>query len=385
MSDSLTTQETVNAGLNSTPEVFSCMIETQLSAQSSSSARAVPPSQWPGPLFVVGLWRSGTSLLYTLLNKHPQIALIFEGDLFLLKSLFWIPRSGSSRLERWDFRSGAVKRHGLDVGRIASSASRLQTTMQTVYQEYAHQNGATIGGEKSPLYYHSLVRLARDFPNARFIIIWRDPVAMLGSVIRNGANEPGSFFEQRGMTCRSLMGYKALKVQCDRLIKRGAPVHQIQYETLVNDPASTMAQVCEFLSVPFLPSVASLHGANRSAISDAQCHSLVKSERIVSSLERPEVLPVDLKEKVERYVSLWREETGGTWPQLPASQTLSHRKPSLRERVLDRCGYAFFRTLDSIKLVVYCYAPLGFLRARQAFKEWRRAAAAKASLASKVK
>jgi len=26
-----------------------------------------------GPLFVVGMWRSGTSLLYTLLNNHPRI------------------------------------------------------------------------------------------------------------------------------------------------------------------------------------------------------------------------------------------------------------------------------------------------------------------------
>jgi hypothetical protein len=32
-----------------------------------------------GPLFVLGMWRSGTSLLYALLNQHPQIALMYEG------------------------------------------------------------------------------------------------------------------------------------------------------------------------------------------------------------------------------------------------------------------------------------------------------------------
>ncbi|MCU1303513.1 MAG: Sulfotransferase family, partial [Candidatus Sulfotelmatobacter sp.] len=35
-----------------------------------------------GPIFVVGIWRSGTSLLYTLMNQHPQIALTYESDLF---------------------------------------------------------------------------------------------------------------------------------------------------------------------------------------------------------------------------------------------------------------------------------------------------------------
>ncbi|HZT23644.1 MAG TPA: sulfotransferase, partial [Verrucomicrobiae bacterium] len=31
-------------------------------------------------LFVAGIFRSGTSLLYALLNQHPQIALMYECD-----------------------------------------------------------------------------------------------------------------------------------------------------------------------------------------------------------------------------------------------------------------------------------------------------------------
>ena len=33
-----------------------------------------------GPLFIVASWRSGSSLLYALLNKHPQVALTFEAE-----------------------------------------------------------------------------------------------------------------------------------------------------------------------------------------------------------------------------------------------------------------------------------------------------------------
>ena len=183
---------------------------------------------WRGPLFVIGIWRSGTSLLYALLNKHPQVSLLYEGDLYRLRPLFWIPRAASSWLARWDLWNGALKRHGLDTGRIPSSVSRLQTAMEKAYQEYAFQKGALIWGEKSTFCYDSLTRLARTFPDARFIIIWRDPAAICSSVIR-AAEEP-CWFDRRGMTSLALLGCKVLKTQCDWLVSRGARVHQIEYE-----------------------------------------------------------------------------------------------------------------------------------------------------------
>ncbi len=342
---------------------------------STESIRNEKTSDPPGgPLFVIGMWRSGTSLLYALLNKHPQIALLYEGDLFLLRPLFWISRSGSSRLARWDLRSSTLERHGIDAARIPLGVSGLRTAMERAYQEYARRKGALIWGEKAPLYYDSVTRLAQEFPDARFIIIWRDLEAICGSVIRQ-ANQD-SFFGQRGIVHRTLMGYKALKVQCDLLVSRGVPVHQIQYETLVKDPASVMADVCAFVGVPFVPSMVSLEGANRSAIPELASHAWVKGERIVSSLKRPEVVPKDLKNKIERYVSLWAEESGGSWPPSVNSQNQDHHaKPALLERVLDRFAYSYFRSLDSMKLVIWCFAPLRFLRARQAFKKQRWAAA----------
>src|SRR5439155_6067963 len=133
---------------------------------------------WRGPLFVLGSWRSGTSLLYSLLNKHPQIGLMYEGDLFLLRPLFWTPRPGSRWPARWEFWNKALTRHGLDMERLPLNISHLPTVLENVYREYARQKGALICGEKSPqLLRYSPTRLFRDFPNARFIFIWRDLAA----------------------------------------------------------------------------------------------------------------------------------------------------------------------------------------------------------------
>jgi len=332
--------------------------------QSVTSVEKPLLAPWRGPLFVIGMWRSGTSLLYALLNKHPQIGLMYEGDLFLLRSLFWIPRTASSWLVRWELWNGAPKRHGLDTSRISSTVSRLQPAIKESYQAYARQKEALVWGDKSVNCYDCLTRLARSFPDARFIIIWRDPAAICRSVIR-AAEEP-CWFDRRGMTSLALLGYKVLKTECDRLVSRGTRVHQMHYEALVKDPPGAMADVCTFLGLPFVPSVGSLEGADRSAIYEEKHHWLVKSERIVSSPDSSQILPAYLKRKIERYVSLWRAESGDMWPFLSSPQNSDSGKPSLRERLVDRAAYHWLRGFDFIVALVYCFAPFWLLRGIQA-------------------
>jgi hypothetical protein len=237
--------------------------------------------------------------------------------------------------------------------------------MEKAYQEYARQKGALIWGEKSVHFHHSLERLVEDFPDARFIFLWRDLAGIYRSVIRARAD---FFLGRRGMNERTLARYKTLKVECDRLVGRGVPVHQVQYENLVKNPAAVMADVCKFLDIPFVPSVASLEGADRSAIYAGGHHALVKSERIVSSFERSEALSADLKSKIARYVSLWREESGGKWPVLSQLENGDFGRPSLRERLFDRVLYRCFRTFDSMVVFIYCFAPFWLLKAYRAYK-----------------
>jgi Sulfotransferase family len=320
---------------------------------------------WRGPLFVAGTWRSGTSLIYALLNKHPQIALMYEGDLFLLRPLFWAPGAGSRWLARWEFYNGAVTRHRLDTARIPLNISRLATAIEKAYQEYARQKGALIWGEKSVHMHHAFGCLVKDFPDARFIFLWRDLAAICGSVERA---KDDFFLGRNRMTERTLARYKILKTQCDCLAARGVPVHQVHYETLVKDPAGVMAEVCKFLDVPFVPEIASLEGADRSAIYEGAHHALVRSERIVSSLDRSEAVPADLKRKIERYISLWREESGGEWPVLAPPLKSDSRKPSLRERLLDRALYRWLRTYDSAAVLLNCFMPYQFLSRFRLYK-----------------
>ena len=117
-----------------------------------------------GPLFVSGVWRSGTSLLYALLNQHPDIRLFYEGDLPVLWPMFHVGYSRKNWLERWEYWNAAVSRHGLDSFRPSAPITSLAEAFEAAGREYCRTKGARIWGCKSPSYYNRLVDLASDFP-----------------------------------------------------------------------------------------------------------------------------------------------------------------------------------------------------------------------------
>lgn len=319
-----------------------------------------------GPLFVVGMWRSGTSLLYTLLNKHPEIALMYEADLPLLPGLFRNSGSKADWVERWEFWNSALTRHRIDRQQIPATVPDLKGATETVWKLYA---GDALWGEKSPNYYDSLQWLSREFPGARFIVIWRDPADICRSILR-AAQSGSSFFSKRGITHRALIGSRRLKSECEALLRQGVPLHQIQYEEMIQDPARVLSGVCGFLGVPFDSQMASLEGGDRSAIYEADHHAGVKSNSIgaMNGKGRDEVLPQAFKNKIDRYVAYWQRESGGTWPRFPKLDAGKNAQPGLTERAGDEILFRILRTFDRFTSLVYCYAPIGLLRGYRAAK-----------------
>jgi len=327
-------------------------IDSQSSEQNSRQASA-PMSQ--GPLFAVGMWRSGTSLLYALLNQHPQIGLMYESDFPLLSPVFFLPRKSSSWIAKVDSWNGALTRHKIDPADIPENTVGLPNAFRAVAQQYARKEGATIWGCKSPNYYDCMNQLADWFPDAKFIVIWRDPADVCRSIVRAAKKSP--WFARPGMDLRALLGCRRMKQEADQLVRRGAAIHQLQYDDLVRDPVNTLTAICDFIGIPFDPKMNSLEDADRSAIYNGDHHSMVKSAAIVASRERPEVLSPEFKNKVERYVVFWRRQYAGKWP-VNAAVSEGTKPASLFERTADRIRHRLLRTLDLTVPVLYSLVPV---------------------------
>src|SRR3954467_7177657 len=112
------------------------------------------------PVFVVGVLRSGTSLLYSLLNQHPQMAFMYECDVWNFPELLSGPRFRGNWLERQEFYNQALSRHRLVFGNNLRGLEGVRTP-KDLYQVFGQGKGATLWGEKSPFYCCRLKRLAK--------------------------------------------------------------------------------------------------------------------------------------------------------------------------------------------------------------------------------
>jgi hypothetical protein len=321
----------------------------------------------PGPLFIVASWRGGSSLLYALLNKHPQVGLTFEADLWLLRSVFRKPARYCDWAARWELRYGALSRHGINANDMPRGVADYPTAFAAAHKTYAARKGAVIWGDKSPIYNDCLPALARLFPQARFIIQWRDPAATANAIAR-GAQSGAACYQKRGVYVRGLIGYPVLKRGVDYLLSIGQPVCQVTYEELTSDTAKVMREVCRFLEIPYRDELADLQGADRSAVYNEAHHSLIRGDEIVS---RPRTVILDqaVRQKINGYVKLWKRRYNDEWPPSVLTDADDVALPRLPQRVGDQLAYRAVCAFDQFQQICFAYAPLALI---QSYRSRRR-------------
>jgi hypothetical protein len=92
-----------------------------------------------------------------------------------------------------------------------------------------------------------LRQLAKRFPQARFILLWRDPVEIYQSILYAGRKAP--FFRRKGMLGRLICQQEAMIRQAGDLNRAGARLHHVTYSQLVDDTEGVCRGICQFLGV----------------------------------------------------------------------------------------------------------------------------------------
>lgn len=229
-----------------------------------------------GLLFAGGLPRSGTSLLYALLNGHPEISLMYEAEVECAPGLLW-RRAPDAVLRRLEFFNQVLSRHGIPAEDSLSHCRSSDDFARWCYSRIRERKaGAVWGGEKSPQYSSRLAALGRKFPEASFIVITRNLADTVASA-RKAAETGASFFRRGAWVSRNFrMGRKMLSA-AGELIRAGRRVHFVSYEDLVTRPQEECSRLCAFLKIPDWPSMAELRKEVDAAVPEGPHHDRVRS------------------------------------------------------------------------------------------------------------
>jgi len=316
------------------------------------------------PVFIIGVFRSGTSLLVSLLNQNPQIALMYECDVWNFPSQLLARRFRHNWAARMEFFNQALSRHGLTPSHKYDGLEKIRTPGD-LYRKFGEKKGATVIGEKSPFYCSRLEQLYQTYPQATFIFVWRDPVEVYRSVLKAG--QTSRFFGRPGMLGRMIFEKELAISQAKSIQARGARIFRVKYSDLVDQTEPVLREVCKYLDVPFDARMLALKQADLSAIYHAPHHAHLRRGIIERQSYLEELMSPATFSKLERYRRRW-ERLQADWLR-PASASAGP-EPGRLELILDQVKGQWLAGYDGLVRAGFEFLPLSWLRVYRLFKHW---------------
>ena len=316
------------------------------------------------PLFVVGVFRSGTSLLCSILNQNPQVSLMFECDVWNFPRPLLESRFRRNWAERIEFYNEALSRHRLVRDGDHAGLEKIRAASD-LYQAFGALKGAKICGEKSPFYCDRLVQLRRHYPNATFVTVWRNPAEIYRSVLKAG--QTSRFFGKPGMLSRMIYSQEQLIRQTAQIERDGAKIFRVSYADIVDRTEKTCRELCAFLDVPYDAQMLQLNKADLSTIYKAPHHAYLRRGVIERQKYPRELVKPRVAETLERYRRRWERLQAGWLKPEPAEKVA---EPYLPERIWH---FVMGRTLtfyDAVVRAGFEFLPLTWLRVYRLLKNW---------------
>jgi uncharacterized protein (DUF849 family) len=220
--------------------------------------RRAQPARRPVP-FVVGVARSGTTLLRLQLDAHPELAMPPETGLGLVAER--LQRPGTTPRDVADALIGLHPFADLgfapDELRALVADVRPWTAadgVRAVYRRYAERHGKARWGDKTPIHCLLMPELHALLPEARFVHLIRDPRGVAES-LRGLHFAPGDgSLEAIGKKWRDEIAEAraAGAALGDRYL-------EVRYEEYVRAPEPVLREVCAAIDLPYDPAMLHAH------------------------------------------------------------------------------------------------------------------------------
>ena len=214
-------------------------------------ARSAAPKLCSTPIFIVGMHRSGTTLLEQLLDASPNVRALGE-----LNDLPVALRYASNHYSKDAVDLVQVRRLSV------SGAAQLEALGRRYHQGLAWRlDGQSHFTDKLPSNYLNVGFILRALPDAKVLHLSRDPRETCFSNLRELFSDVNPFSYDQGELAAHFIQYDRLMRYWHQAFP-GA-ILDVDYAALLSDPAGTMRAVSKFCDLPYVEGMAKTTSSSR--------------------------------------------------------------------------------------------------------------------------
>jgi len=223
----------------------------------------------PAP-FVVGVGRSGTTLLRLMLDAHPALAIPPETHFLpVLIELFadGAEPSGGDLVAAVQTHAG-WRDFGMDEAELQAlfaEGGGAAHSIRAFFAAYAARHSKTRWGDKTPVYIESIAQIGATLGDqARFVHLIRDgrdvAVSRGARAVKRGREATPAAEEAETWKGR-IEGARAQAAEVEHYL-------ELRYEDLIGDPEATLRKVCDFIAIDFDSAMLDYHEGAEERLSE---------------------------------------------------------------------------------------------------------------------
>ena len=196
------------------------------------------------PLFLFSLPRSGSTLAQRILAAHEPIATASE-PWVLLPYLYTLRKHGLyaeynhlALVQAVEDFCGVLPGGSEEyIGEIRELAMRLYTK--------ASPEGTRYFLDKTPRYHLISDEIVAAFPDAKYLFLWRNPLAVVASIIETWAGGKWNLYRFK------VDLYDGMENLIATYERHKNKAHAMRYEAMITNPEETWVEVFRYLGLPF--------------------------------------------------------------------------------------------------------------------------------------
>jgi|tagenome__1003787_1003787.scaffolds.fasta_scaffold20922021_4 hypothetical protein len=209
------------------------------------------------PVIVLGVGRSGTTLLRVMLDRNSELAIPYES--------FFVPQlahrhGGRPTLDAFLDDLGRLRTlydWGISPDDVRPRLREGMTTSEAIaaiFETYAERQGKPRWGDKTPLYMQQLPLLEGLFPDAIWVHLVRDGRDAALSFLELPEGFSGKTWAQPRTAAQFAARWRTEILAARKLGRNaGGRYLELRYEDLVGDPEQRLRRVCEHASLAWEP------------------------------------------------------------------------------------------------------------------------------------